>query len=131
MIRHDYDQQKIPVENNFLQAEISRLVSAVNPKAAIKMAFAGVGNPLKFFTCSGSRLNFASLNAEKTATRKAAVQNHRFSESGIHIVKISAGRALDIRKQHKPVKDHGWGYSKTYHIGQRIKLFSKFRNAVQ
>ena len=49
-----------------------RLLSAKNPNAAIKIAFAGVGNPLKLFTCFVSMLNLANLYAENTATKKAA-----------------------------------------------------------
>jgi hypothetical protein len=37
----------------------------------MKMAFAGVGNPIKEDVCRVSILNLANLNAEKTGIRKA------------------------------------------------------------
>ena len=36
---------------------------------AIKMAFAGVGKPIKLVVCRVSMLNFASRKAEKTVTK--------------------------------------------------------------
>jgi hypothetical protein len=40
-------------------------------KEAINKEFAGVGRPIKFSDCLVSILNFASLNPENTAIRKA------------------------------------------------------------
>jgi hypothetical protein len=49
---------------------VNRLLVATTNDAQ-KIAFAGVGKPIKIALCRSSMLNFANRNAEKTAMRNA------------------------------------------------------------
>ena len=58
---------------------------------AQKIAFAGVGNPIKFTDCLVSTLNLASLNPEKTgismAINRINISLYSISRIGVSIIK--------------------------------------------
>jgi hypothetical protein len=59
------------LKGSFAELYFSIICSDINGKEQKKMAFAGVGKPIKESDCLGSLLNFANLIADKMVSIKA------------------------------------------------------------
>ena len=68
--RNDMMNTKITMHSMLIVDDV-RIYSLPTISDAQNKALAGVGRPMKDDVCRSSRLNFASLNAEKAAMTKA------------------------------------------------------------